>query len=36
MEKIMNEENQWDHMVETEVVEELMEKVACNKIVEAI
>ena len=26
MEKIMNEENEWDLMVETDVVEQLMEK----------
>ena len=36
MEKIMNEENEWDHMVETDVVEGPLEKVACNKIVEAM
>ena len=36
MEKIMNEENEWDHMVETEVVEGPAEKVARNEIVEAI
>ena len=36
MEKIMNEENEWDHMVETDVVEEPVEKVARNEIVEAI
>ena len=33
MEKIMNEENKWDHMVETDVVERSMEKVAHNEIV---
>ena len=36
MEKIMNEENEWDHMVETDEVEGPVEKVACNEIVEAI
>ena len=36
MEKIMNEENEWDHMMETEVVEGPAEKVARNEIVEAI
>ena len=36
MEKIMNEENEWDHMVETDVVEEPVEKVARNEIVEPI
>ena len=36
MEKIMNEENKWDRMVETDLVEEPVEKVACNEIVEAI
>ena len=35
MEKIMNEENEWDHMVETDVVEGPVEKVAHNEIVEA-
>ena len=34
--KIMNEENQWDQMVETDVVEEPVEKVARNEIVEAM
>ena len=28
MEKIMNEENEWDHMVEIDAVEEPMEKAA--------
>ena len=32
----MNEENKWDHMVETDVVEGPVEKVACNEIVEAM
>ena len=32
----MNEENEWDHMVKTDVVEGPVEKVARNKIVEAI
>ena len=36
MEKIMNEDNEWDHMVETDEVEGPMEKVARNEIVEAI
>ena len=36
MEKIMNENHEWDHMVETDVVEGPMEKVARNEIVEAI
>ena len=36
MEKIMNEENEWDHMVETDVVEGPVEKVACNEIVRAM
>ena len=36
MEKIMNEENKWDHMVETDLVEGPVEKVARNKIVEAV
>ena len=33
MEKIMNENNKWDHMVETDVVEGPVEKVAHNEIV---
>ena len=36
MEKIMNEENEWNQMVETDVVEEPVEKVVCNEIVEAM
>ena len=36
MEKIMNEENEWDHMVETDVVEGPVEKVARNQIVKAM
>ena len=36
MEKIMNEENEWDKMVETDVAEGPVEKVACNEIVEAM
>ena len=36
MEKIMNKENEWDHMVETDLVEGPVEKLACNEIVEAI
>ena len=35
MEK-MNEENEWDRMVETDLVEGPVEKVACNEIVEVI
>ena len=36
MEKIMNEENEWDRMVETDVVGGPVEKVAHDEIVEAI
>ena len=36
MEKIMNQENKWDHMMETDLVEGSVEKVARNEIVEAI
>ena len=36
MEKIINEENEWDHMVETDLVEGPVEKVVHNEIVEAI
>ena len=36
MEKIMNEENKCDHMVENDVVEGPVEKVARNEIVEAM
>ena len=36
MEKIMNEENEWDRVVETDLVEGPVERVACNEIVEAI
>ena len=36
LEKIMNEENEWDRMVETDPVERPVENVACNEIVEAI
>ena len=36
MKKIMNEENEWDRMVETDVVKGPVEKVARNEIVEAI
>ena len=32
----MNKESEWDCMVETDLVEGPVEKVACNKIVEAI
>ena len=35
-EKIINEENNWNHMVETDVVEGPVEKVACNEIVKAM
>ena len=31
----MNEENKWDHILKTDVVEGPVEKVACNEIVEA-
>ena len=33
---IMNEENEWDYMVKTDLVEEPMEKVARNEIVEVM
>ena len=36
MEKIMNEENEWDNMVETDLVEGPVEKVVRDEIVEAI
>ena len=36
MEKIMNEENEWDRMVETDLVEGPVEKVVRNEIVGAI
>ena len=36
MEKIMSEENEWDHMVKTDVVEGPVEKVTRNEIVEAM
>ena len=36
MEKIINEKNEWDHFVETDVVEGSVEKVACNEIVKAM
>ena len=36
MEKIINEENEWDHMVETDLVEGPVEKLARNEIVKAI
>ena len=32
----MNEDNEWDHMVETDVVEGPVEKVGRNEIVEAM
>ena len=36
MEKIKNEENEWDQMMETDAVEGLVEKVARNEIAEAL
>ena len=36
MEKIVNEENEWDHMVETDVMEGSGEKVTRNEIVDAM
>ena len=36
MEKIINEENEWDHLLETDVVEGPVEKVTRNEIVEAM
>ena len=36
MEKIMNEEDEWDYMLETDLVEGPVEKVARNEIVEAM
>ena len=36
MERIMNEKNEWDHMVKTDAVEGPVEKVTRNEIVEAI
>ena len=36
MKKIINEENEWNHMVETDVVEGPVKKVARNEIVEAM
>ena len=36
MKKIMNEENEWDHIVETDVVERPVKKVACNEIMKAM
>ena len=36
MEKIMNKKNKWDHMVETDVVDGPVEKVARNEIMEAM
>ena len=32
----MNEKNEWDHMVETDVVDGPVDKVACNEIVKAM
>ena len=36
MEKIMNQENEWDHMVEIDVIEGPVEKMARHEIVEAM
>jgi len=36
MKKIMNEKNDWDHMVEDEVVEGPVERVTRKEVVEAI
>ena len=36
MEKIMNEDNKWDRMVETDLVEGPVEKMVRNEIAEAI
>ena len=36
MEKIMNAKNEWDRMVETDLVEAPVEKVVCDEIVEAM
>ena len=36
MKKIMNEENEWDHMMETDVVEGPVKKLARNDIVGAM
>ena len=36
MEKTMNEENEWDHMMETEILQGPVEKVAHNEILEAM
>ena len=36
LEKIMNEENQWGPMVETDVVKGPVKKVAGNEVVEAM
>ena len=36
MEKIVNEENEWDRIVETDLVEESGEKVTRNEIVDAM
>ena len=36
MEKIINEENKWDQMVETNVIEGPVEKVTHKKFVEAM
>ena len=36
MEKIMNEENEWDQMVKDDVVERLVEKLTRKEIVEAM
>ena len=36
MKKTINEENEWNQMVETDIVEGPVEKVARNEIVEAM
>ena len=36
MEKIVNEENEWDHVVETDVTQGSVEKVARNQFMEAM
>ena len=36
MEKTINKENKWDHMVETDVVDGPVEKVTCKEMVEVM
>ena len=36
MEKTINKENKWDHMVETDVVDGPEEKVTCKEMVEVM